>query len=60
MFNALRDWVGFDIATIDDVIMGCGLGVGDHVMDIVCMVVLDVGWLLDVLGVMFNCFCGLV
>ena len=56
--NALRDRVGFDTAEVDDVIMGCGAGAGDHSMDIARMAALDAGWSLDAPGVTLNRFCG--
>jgi len=58
VLNALRDRVGFDTAEVDDVVMGCGSGVGDHAMDIARMAALDAGWSLDAPGVTLNRFCG--
>jgi acetyl-CoA C-acetyltransferase len=58
VLNALRDRVGFDTADVDDVIMGCGAGAGDHSMDIARMAALDAGWSLDAPGVTLNRFCG--
>jgi len=58
VLNALRDRVGFDTAEVDDVIMGCGSGSGDHAMDIARMAALDAGWSLDAPGVTLNRFCG--
>ena len=58
VLNALRDRVGFDTADVDDVIMGCGAGSGDHSMDIARMAALDAGWSLDAPGVTLNRFCG--
>ena len=58
VLNGLRDRVGFDTAQVDDVIMGCGSGNGDHAMDIARMAVLDAGWSLDAPGVTLNRFCG--
>ena len=58
VLNALRDRVGFDTSEIDDVIMGCGAGSGDHAMDIARMAALDAGWSLDAPGVTLNRFCG--
>ena len=58
VLNALRDRIGFDTASIDDVIMGCGSGAGDHAMDIARMAALDAGWSLDAPGVTLNRFCG--
>ncbi len=58
VLNALRDRVGFDTAEVDDVIMGCGSGAGDHAMDIARMAALDAGWSLDAPGVTLNRFCG--
>jgi len=49
---------GLDTADIDDVIMGCAAGSGDHAMDIARMAVLDAGWSLDAPGVTLNRFCG--
>ena len=34
VLNALRDRHGFETSEVDDVIMGCGSGSGDHAMDI--------------------------
>jgi acetyl-CoA C-acetyltransferase len=58
VLNALRDRHGFDTAEVDDVIMGCGSGSGDHAMDIARMAALDAGWALDAPGVTLNRFCG--
>ena len=58
VLNALRDRNGFDTADIDDVVMGCGAGSGDHSMDIARMAALDAGWSLDAPGVTLNRFCG--
>jgi acetyl-CoA C-acetyltransferase len=58
VLNALRDRVGFDTAEVDDVVMGCGSGAGDHAMDIARMAALDAGWSLDAPGVTLNRFCG--
>src|SRR5687768_7504647 len=58
VLNALRDRHGFDTSEVDDVIMGCGSGSGDHAMDIARMAALDAGWDLDAPGVTLNRFCG--
>jgi len=58
VLNALRDRNGFDTASVDDVVMGCGAGSGDHSMDIARMAALDAGWSLDAPGVTLNRFCG--
>ena len=58
VLNALRDRVGFDTADVDDVIMGCGSGSGDHAMDIARNAALDAGWSLQAPGVTLNRFCG--
>jgi acetyl-CoA C-acetyltransferase len=56
--NALQARNGFDTADVDDVVMGCGAGSGDHAMDIARMAALDAGWSLDAPGVTLNRFCG--
>jgi len=58
VLNGLRDRNGFDTADVDDVVMGCGAGSGDHSMDIARMAALDAGWSLDAPGVTLNRFCG--
>jgi acetyl-CoA C-acetyltransferase len=58
VLNALQARQGFDTAEIDDVIMGCGAGSGDHSMDIARMAALDAGWSFDAPGVTLNRFCG--
>jgi acetyl-CoA C-acetyltransferase len=58
VLNALQGRQGFDTAEVDDVIMGCGAGSGDHSMDIARMAALDAGWSLDAPGVTLNRFCG--
>jgi acetyl-CoA C-acetyltransferase len=58
VLNALQARHGFDTAEVDDVIMGCGAGAGDHAMDIARMAALDAGWSLDAPGVTLNRFCG--
>jgi len=58
VLNALRDRNSLDTADVDDVVMGCGAGSGDHAMDIARMAALDAGWSLDAPGVTLNRFCG--
>ena len=58
VLNGLRDRVGFNTSDVDDVVMGCGAGSGDHSMDIARMAALDAGWSLDAPGVTLNRFCG--
>jgi acetyl-CoA C-acetyltransferase len=58
VLNALQARVGFDTAEVDDVILGCAAGSGDHANDIARMAVLDAGWSLDAPGVTLNRFCG--
>ena len=58
VLDALRERNGFDTAEVDDVVMGCGAGSGDHSMDIARMAALDAGWSLDAPGVTLNRFCG--
>jgi len=58
VLNALQARNGFDTADVDDVVMGCGAGSGDHAMDIARMAALDAGWDLDAPGVTLNRFCG--
>jgi acetyl-CoA C-acetyltransferase len=58
VLNALQARNGFDTADVDDVVMGCGAGSGDHSMDIARMAVLDAGWSIEAPGVTLNRFCG--
>jgi acetyl-CoA C-acetyltransferase len=58
VLNELQARNGFDTADVDDVVMGCGAGSGDHAMDIARMAALDAGWSLDAPGVTLNRFCG--
>ncbi|MEY4230030.1 MAG: hypothetical protein RLZZ362_879 [Actinomycetota bacterium] len=58
VLNALQARNGFDTAEVDDVIMGCGAGSGDHSMDIARMAALDAGWSIEAPGVTLNRFCG--
>ena len=58
VLNALQERHGFDTSEVDDVIMGCGSGSGDHAMDIARMAALDAGWHFDAPGVTLNRFCG--
>ena len=58
VLNALEQRNGFDTAEVDDVIMGCGAGSGDHSMDIARMATLDAGWSIQAPGVTLNRFCG--
>ena len=58
VLNALQQRNGFDTAAVDDVIMGCGAGSGDHSMDIARMAALDAGWSIHAPGVTLNRFCG--
>ena len=58
VLNALQARNGFDTAEVDDVVMGCGAGSGDHSMDIARMATLDAGWSIQAPGVTLNRFCG--
>ena len=58
VLNALQARNGFDTAEVDDVVMGCGAGSGDHSMDIARMAALDAGWSIQAPGVTLNRFCG--
>ena len=58
VLNALQARHGFDTKDVDDVVMGCGAGSGDHSMDIARMAVLDAGWSIEAPGVTLNRFCG--
>ena len=58
VLNALHERNGFDTADVDDVVMGCGAGSGDHSMDIARMAALDAGWSIHAPGVTLNRFCG--
>ena len=58
VLNALQERVGFDPADVEDVVMGCGSGAGDHSMDIARMATLDAGWPTRVPGVTLHRFCG--
>ena len=58
VLNGLRDRHDLDTSHVDDVVMGCGAGSGDHSMDIARMAALDAGWSLDAPGVTLNRFCG--
>ncbi len=55
---ALQERVGFDPADIDDVVLGCGSGSGDHAHDIARMSSLDAGWPNTASGVTLHRFCG--
>ncbi len=58
VLNALQARNGFDTSEVDDVVMGCGAGSGDHSMDIARMATLDAGWSIEAPGVTLNRFCG--
>ncbi|NQZ98750.1 MAG: acetyl-CoA C-acetyltransferase [Myxococcales bacterium] len=58
VLNALADRVGFETADVDDVVVGCGSGSGDHAHDIGRMSVLDAGWSIEAPGVTLHRFCG--
>ena len=58
VLNGLKARHDFDTADVDDVVMGCGAGSGDHSMDIARMAALDAGWSFDAPGVTLNRFCG--
>ncbi len=58
VLNALQERAGFDPADVEDVVMGCGSGAGDHSMDIARMATLDAGWPTRVPGVTLHRFCG--
>ena len=50
VLTALQQRNGFDTADVDDVVMGCGAGSGDHSMDIARMAALDAERYLDQLS----------
>ena len=58
VLEALRTRNGFDTADVDDVVMGCASGTGDHAMDIARLAALDAGWSIEAPGVTLNRFCG--
>lgn len=58
VLNGLRDKTGIDPSVIEDVVLGCGTGSGDHAHDIARMSVLDAGWPISVTGVTLHRFCG--
>ena len=58
VLEALRERNDLETSDVDDVIMGCSSGSGDHSMDIARMAALDAGWSLDAPGVTINRFCG--
>jgi len=58
VLNGLKERNGFDTADVDDVVMGCASGSGDHAMDIARLAALDAGWSLDAPGVTLNRYCG--
>lgn len=58
VLNGLAERHQLTTADVDDVVMGCGAGSGDHSMDIARMAALDAGWSLDAPGVTLNRFCG--
>ncbi len=58
VLNGLKDKSGLDPADVEDVVMGCGSGNGDHAHDIARMSVLDAGWPMSVSGVTLHRFCG--
>jgi acetyl-CoA C-acetyltransferase len=58
VLNGLQARSGFETKEVDDVVMGCGAGSGDHAMDIARLAALDAGWDLDAPGVTLNRFCG--
>jgi acetyl-CoA C-acetyltransferase len=58
VLNRLQERNDLDTSEVDDVVMGCGAGSGDHSMDIARMAALDAGWSLDAPGVTLNRFCG--
>src|SRR5664280_3307710 len=58
VLEALRKRNELDTSDVDDVVMGCSSGSGDHSMDIARMAALDAGWSLDAPGVTLHRFCG--
>ena len=58
VLEALRTRNELDTSDVDDVVMGCSSGSGDHSMDIARMAALDAGWSLDAPGVTLHRFCG--
>jgi acetyl-CoA C-acetyltransferase len=58
VLTGLQERNGFDTAEVDDVVMGCAAGSGDHAMDIARLAALDAGWSLDAPGVTLNRYCG--
>ena len=55
---ALQESAGFDPAEVDDVVVGCASGSGDHAHDIARLSALDAGWPNSASGVTLHRFCG--
>jgi len=55
---ALLDRTGIAKEDVEDVILGCGAGSGDHAADIARLSVLDAGWGDQAPGVTLNRYCG--
>lgn len=58
VLNELRERTNISVDQIDDVILGCGAGSGDHAADIARLSVLDAGWGDHAPGVTLNRYCG--
>ena len=58
VLNALAARVGFDPEDVDDVVVGNGIGDGDHGVCIGRMAVLAAGWPVEAPGITLNRFCG--
>ncbi|MCU1388616.1 MAG: putative beta-ketoadipyl CoA thiolase with thiolase-like domain, phenylacetic acid metabolism [Ilumatobacteraceae bacterium] len=58
VLNALRERVGFDPSTVDDVVIGNGNSAGDQGVCIGRLAVLAAGWPVEAPGLTLNRFCG--
>jgi len=58
VLNALEKRVGFQAATVDDVIVGCVSQAGEQGANLARNAVLAAGWPIEVSGTTINRFCG--
>ena len=59
VLRRLQERIGFTPSDVDDLIVGCGAGSGDHASDIARLAALDAGWGAGAPpGVTLNRYCG--
>lgn len=58
VIGRLLECVDLFFVQVDDVIFGCVIQIGEQLVNIVCIVLFGVGWLVIIFGLIVDCKCG--